>query len=72
VNRIFCTPQNKIGSYRVLRGIFWPKKEKATREWRKLHNEELNDLRVGQRRDVNRVLVGKPEGKRPLERPSST
>jgi hypothetical protein len=28
----------------VLRGIFGPKRNKATREWRKLHNEELNDL----------------------------
>jgi hypothetical protein len=55
------------------------------REWRKLHNEEINDLycssyivRViksknrwaghvasrGERRDVYRVLVGKPEVKR--------
>ena len=61
-----------------------------TGEWRKLHNEELNDLywshnifrviksrrmrwaehvaRMGQRRCVYRVLVGKPEGKRPLAR----
>ena len=60
-------------------------------EWRKLHNEELNDVysspnifrviksrgmglagnvtRMGQRRGVYRVLVGKPEGKRPLGRP---
>ena len=28
---------------RVLR-IFGPKKEEVTGEWRKLHNEELNDL----------------------------
>jgi len=26
---------------RVLRRIFGPKKDKITREWRKLHNEEL-------------------------------
>ena len=60
-------------------------------EWRKLYNEELNDLyfspnifrviksrrmrravhvaRVGERRGVYRVLVGKPEGKRPLGGP---
>ena len=59
-----------------------------TGEWRKLHNEELNDLyslpnivrvvksrrmrwaghvaRMGEDRGVHRVLVGKPEGKRPL------
>jgi hypothetical protein len=29
---------------RLLRGIFRPKREEVTREWRKLHNEELNDL----------------------------
>jgi hypothetical protein len=28
----------------VLRLIFWPKKEEVTEEWKKLHNEELNDL----------------------------
>ena len=29
---------------RVLRRIFGPKKFKVTGDWRKLHNEELNDL----------------------------
>jgi hypothetical protein len=29
---------------RVLRRIFGPNMEKVTGEWRKLHNEELNDL----------------------------
>ena len=29
---------------RVLRRIFLPKRDEVTREWRKLHNEELNDL----------------------------
>jgi hypothetical protein len=29
---------------RVLRKIFGPKRDKVTGEWRKLHNEELNDL----------------------------
>jgi hypothetical protein len=28
----------------VLRSIFGPKRDEVTREWRKLHNEELNDL----------------------------
>jgi len=63
----------------------------GTRDWRKLHSEELNDLYspphtvrviksrmrwaehvayMGERRDVYRVLVGKPELKRPLGRPS--
>jgi len=73
---------------RVLRRIFGPKRDKGTREWRKLHNEDLNDLysspniaRVikenemgracsvsGEGRDIYRVLVGKPEGRRPLGR----
>ena len=29
---------------RVLRRIFGPMRDEATGEWRKLHNEELNDL----------------------------
>ena len=29
---------------RVLRRIFGPKRDEVIREWRKLHNEELNDL----------------------------
>ena len=73
----------------VLR-IFGPRREEVTGEWRRLHNEELNDLycspnivrvikwrirwaghvaRMGERRGVYRVLVGKPEGKRQLGRP---
>jgi len=28
----------------MLRRIFGPKRDKVTGEWRKLHNEELNDL----------------------------
>ena len=73
------------------RRIFGPKRDEVTREWRKLHNEELNYLyyspnivgvmksrrmrwaghvaRMGKRRGVFSVLVGKPEGKIPLGRP---
>jgi hypothetical protein len=29
---------------RVLRNVFGPKRDEVTGEWRKLHNEELNDL----------------------------
>jgi len=29
---------------RVLRRIFGPRRDEVTGEWRKLHNEELNDL----------------------------
>ena len=76
---------------RVLRKIFGPKTDEVTGEWRKLHNEELNDLycspntlrviksrrmrwaghvaRMEEGRGVYMVLVGKPEGKRSLERP---
>jgi hypothetical protein len=28
----------------VVRRIFGPKRDEVTGEWRKLHNEELNDL----------------------------
>ena len=34
----------RVFENRVLRGIFAPKREGVTGEWRKLHNEELNDL----------------------------
>jgi len=29
---------------RLLRRIFGPKRDEVTAEWKKLHNEELNDL----------------------------
>jgi len=63
----------------------------VTGEWRKLHNEELNDLyslpnivrvvksrrmswagnvaRLGEDKGVYRVLVERPEGRRPFGRP---
>jgi len=75
----------------VLRRIFGPRRDEVTGEWRRLHNEELNDLysspnivrviksrrmrwagrvaHVGEERGLCRVLVGKPEGKRPQGRP---
>jgi hypothetical protein len=34
----------RVFENRVLRRIFGPKMDKVTREWRKLHNEELYDL----------------------------
>src|SRR5215472_9585799 len=34
----------RVFENRVLRRIFGPKKDEATGEWRRLHNEELNDL----------------------------
>jgi len=80
----------RVCENRVLRRIYGPKTEEVRREWRKLHNEELNDLysspntvrviklrmrwaghvaHMGDREGAYRVLVGKPEGKRPLEKP---
>ena len=69
----------------VLRRIFGPRRDGVMGEWRRLHNEKLNDLycspnivrviksrrmrwaghvvRMGEEREVYRVLVGKPEGK---------
>jgi len=34
----------KVFENRALRRIFGSKRDKVTGEWRKLHNEELNDL----------------------------
>ena len=34
----------RVFENRVLRGIFGPRRDGVTGEWRKLHNEELNDL----------------------------
>jgi hypothetical protein len=33
-----------LSENRVLRRILGPKRDEVTGEWRKLHNEELNDL----------------------------
>ena len=61
---------------RVLRRIFGPKRDKVTGEWRKLHNEltenEIGGVcsSYGGRRGVYWVVVEKPEGKRPLGRPT--
>jgi hypothetical protein len=34
----------RVFENRVLRGIFGPKRDEVTGEWRRLNNEELNDL----------------------------
>jgi hypothetical protein len=81
----------RVFENKVLRRIFGSKRDEITGEWRKIHNEELNDLYslpsiirviksrkmrwaeyvacMEKRRGVYRVMVGKPEGKRPFGRP---
>jgi hypothetical protein len=81
----------RVFENRVLRRVFGPKRDEVTGEWRKLHDEKLNDryslhnivrvvksrrmrwaghvARMALKSDVHRVLVGKPEGNRPLGRP---
>jgi len=34
----------RVFESKVFRRIYGPERDEATREWRKLHNEELNDL----------------------------
>ena len=34
----------RVFENRVLREILGPKRDEVTGDWRKLHNEELNDL----------------------------
>jgi hypothetical protein len=34
----------RVFENRVLRGVFGPKRDEVTGEWRRLHNEERNDL----------------------------
>ena len=34
----------RVFQNRVLRRIFWSRRDEVTGKWRKLHNEELNDL----------------------------
>jgi hypothetical protein len=34
----------RVFENRVLRGILGPKRDQVTGEWRKLHNEEMNDM----------------------------
>ena len=34
----------RVFQNRVLRRIFGPRRDEVTGEWRRLHNEELNDL----------------------------
>jgi hypothetical protein len=80
----------RVFENKVLWKVFGSNRDEVTSEWRKLHNEEPNDLysppniirviksrgmrwagyvaQMGERRGVCWVLVGKPEGKRPLSK----
>ena len=91
MNVIYQTSVNRVRVFenRVLSGIFGPKRDGVTGEWRKLSKEQLNlysspnivrviksrrmrwaghVARMEEGRVVHKVLVGKPEGKRPLGR----
>jgi hypothetical protein len=81
----------RVFENRMLRRIFGPKRDEVAGEWRKLFNEDPNDLYpspniirviksrpwrwawhvagMGERKCAYRVLVVKPEEKRPLGRP---
>ena len=51
----------RVYKNRVLRRIFGPKREgRGNREWRKLHNEELNDLYCST--NIVRVIKSKRMG----------
>jgi hypothetical protein len=41
---------------RVLRRIFGPKRDEVTGEWRKQHNEDLNDLQAYGSLNIVRVI----------------
>jgi hypothetical protein len=41
---IFFTQRLTVFENRVLRRIFGPKRDEVAGEWRRLHNEEFNDL----------------------------
>jgi hypothetical protein len=80
----------KVLENRVLRRVFGPKRNEATKEWRRLHNKELyalysspniiwviksrrlrwagNIASMRERKVTYRVLVGEPQGRRPLGR----
>jgi hypothetical protein len=44
MNGIIVIVRLRVFENRVLRRIFGPKRDEVTGVWRRLHNEELNDL----------------------------
>jgi len=72
----------RVFENRVLRNKFGPKRDEVTGEWRKLYNTQYfsgiksrrarwagHVAHMGERRGVQRVLVGKHKGKKPPGRP---
>jgi hypothetical protein len=70
----------RVSENRVLRRLFGPRRDEVTGGWRKLHNEELHNSWNDQvkedgmgracsahgEKNAYEILLGKPEGKRPL------
>jgi hypothetical protein len=52
----------------VVRGIFGPTREAVAGSWRRLYNE-MGGVCSSHGRNAYRILVGKPERKRPFFRP---
>jgi hypothetical protein len=65
--------ENRLGAFenRVMRRIFEPKRDGVTREWGKLHNEEMGGACSTNGREEECVyIVGwEAKGRRPLGRP---
>jgi hypothetical protein len=73
----------RVFENRVLRRLFGPKRDEVTGEWRKLHNEQFDNLcpkpsiiRMIKSRTMkwaghltHMLLMGEPSGKKPLGRP---
>jgi hypothetical protein len=81
----------KVFEIREQRRVFGPKEDEVVGAWRRLHNEELNNLYaspntirviksrrmrgivhvacMGEIKNGYKILVGKPEGRRPLGAP---
>jgi hypothetical protein len=50
----------RVFENRVLRRMFWPKRDKITGEWRKSHYEELHDLYA---QNIVRLIKSRRDGR---------